>query len=351
MDCHNYSTNETERKKGQHLRMEDRGAIKALQQQGLGIRAIARQVGCAPSTVTNELRRGTPARKGSRGRAPGYSPNLGKAVYEANRAHCHRKSKTEQCRNFISWVVRQVREHKWSLDACCGYAKLHRLFAPSEMVCSRTLYNWVWANLIPLKVMELPEALRRKTSKSKPHENKKLFGKSISNRPSVADLRIEEGHWEGDTVVGKRNGKEAVILTLLEKKTENYLAYRIRNKTSEAVMEAMRAIRADFGDNFSKVFKTITVDNGSEFADFAKVEEWGTEVFFAHPYTSWERPQNERHNGLLRAYFPKGVSLEKYSDEDVLSAADELNGRPRRKLGYRTPEELFEAFLDAIFAL
>ena len=152
-------------------------------------------------------------------------------------------------------------------------------------------------------------------------------------------------------MVGKRNGKEAVILSLLEKKTENYLAYRIRNKTSEAVMEAMRAIRADFGDNFSKVFKTITVDNGSEFADFAKVEEWGTEVFFAHPYTSWERPQNERHNGLLRAYFPKGVSLEKYSDEDVLSAADELNGRPRRKLGYRTPEELFEAFLDAIFAL
>ena len=216
---------------------------------------------------------------------------------------------------------------------------------------SVTLYNWVWANLIPLKVMELPEALRRKTSKSKPHENKKLFGKSISNRPSVADLRIEEGHWEGDTVVGKRNGKEAVILSLLEKKTENYLAYRIRNKTSEAVMEAMRAIRADFGDNFSKVFKTITVDTGSEFADFAKVEEWGTEVFFAHPYTSWERPQNERHNGLLRAYFPKGVSLEKYSDEDVLSAADELNGRPRRKLGYRTPEELFEAFLDAIFAL
>ncbi|EJW90337.1 Integrase catalytic region, partial [gut metagenome] len=115
-------------------------------------------------------------------------------------------------------------------------------------------------------------------------------------------------------------------------KTENYLDYRIRNKTSEAVMEAMRAIRADFGDNFSKVFKTITVDNGSEFSDFAKVEEWGTEVFFAHPYTSWERPQNERHNGLFRAFVPKGASIESFSSEYILSAADELNGRPRKKL-------------------
>lgn len=351
MDCHDYTTDFPKHKKGKHLTLEERVAIRVLWALKYSIRAIARMIGCSPSTVLNELRRGTPARKSNKGRAPGYSEKRGEAVYKANRRDCHRRRKVMRCLRFIQWVLRQVREHKWSLDACCGYAKLHRLFAPSEMVCSRTLYNWVWANLIPLKVMELPEALRRKTSKSKPHENKKLFGKSISNRPSVADLRIEEGHWEGDTVVGKRNGKEAVIFSLLEKKTENYLAYRIRNKTSEAVMEAMRAIRADFGDNFSKVFKTITVDNGSEFADFAKVEEWGTEVFFAHPYTSWERPQNERHNGLLRAYFPKGVSLEKYSDEDVLSAADELNGRPRRKLGYRTPEELFEAFLDAIFAL
>ena len=95
------------------LRMEVRGAIKALRQQGLGIRAIARQVGCAPSTVTNELRRGTPARRSTRGRAPGYSPNLGKAVYEANRAVCHRQPKAERCRSFIRWVGRQIRGHKW----------------------------------------------------------------------------------------------------------------------------------------------------------------------------------------------------------------------------------------------
>ena len=92
------------------------------------------------------------------------------------------------------------------------------------------------------------------------------------------------------------------------------------------------------------------MDNGSEFADFAQIEEWGTKVFFAHPYTAWERPQNERHNGLFRAFVPKEVSVDAYTDEDILAAADELNGRPRRKLGYRTPEELFDAFLDRVFA-
>ena len=76
----------------------------------------------------------------------------------------------------------------------------------------------------------------------------------------------------------------------------------------------------------------------------------GTKAFFAHPYTSWERPQNERRNGLFCAFVPKEASIEVFSDEDTLSAADELNGRPRKKLGYHTPEELFDAFLDAVFA-
>lgn len=112
MDCHHCITESAERKKGQHLRMEDRGAIKVLKKQGLGPRAIARQIGCAPSTVTNEFRRGTPARKSNKGKTPGYSPTLGEAVYRANRVSCHRHPKAGVCSNFTSWVVRQIREHK-----------------------------------------------------------------------------------------------------------------------------------------------------------------------------------------------------------------------------------------------
>lgn len=207
MACPKYSTEMAERKKGQHLRMEERGAIKALEKQGLGVRAIARAIGCAPTTVTNELRRGTPARKSTRGRTPSYSPRQGEAVYAANRANCHRPTQTEKCSNFIEWVGTQIREHKWSLDACCGDAKLHDLFEATEMVCTRTLYNMVWRGDVSIKPTELPEALKRKATKHREMANKRHYGASISTRPEIACLRLEEGHWEGDTMVGKRAGQ------------------------------------------------------------------------------------------------------------------------------------------------
>ena len=350
MDSPNYTTLSAERKRGQHLRREDRGAIQALKRLGYSNRAIARTIECSPSTVANELKRGTASRKSRRGRTPGYSAKRGQVVYEANKARSRKPLKVKTCQAFLAWVLRQVREHKWSLDACCGYAKLHHLFPSEEMVCSRTLYHMVWSGHLSITPTELPEALKRKGKARKDRTNKKHYGQSISNRPEIAGLRMEEGHWEGDTVVGKRAGQEAVILSLLEKKTQHYIAIRIPGKTSEAVMAAMSALHDELGERFAKVFKTITVDNGSELADFAQVALWGTQVYFAHPYSSWERPQNERHNGLFRTFVPKGVSIECFTDEQILSAADELNGRPRRKLGYRTPEELFDAFLDSIFA-
>ena len=351
MGCHHYNTELRERKRGQHLQREDRGVIQAPKQQGLSNRVIAMELKCSPTTVGNELRRGTPPRKSNKGRAPSYSATHGEAVYRSNRLRSRKPHKLLSCGAFVSWVTAQVREHKWSLDACVGYAKRHGLFPSSEIVCTRTLYREAWSGSLPIGILELPEDIKRKrTQPSKIRENKKNYGNSIDLRPEITSQRTEEGHWEGDTVVGKRAGKEAVVLSLLEKKTENYLAVRIPEKTSEAVMAVMEMLKAEYGDRFAQVFKTITVDNGSEFADFAQCESWGAQVFFAHPYTSWERAQNERHNGLFRAFIPKGTSMEDYSAEDVLRAADELNARPRKKLGYATPEELFDSFLDRVYA-
>ena len=98
------------------------------------------------------------------------------------------------------------------------------------------------------------------------------------------------------------------------------------------------------------MFKTITVDNGTEFETFTQLESLGTKVYFAHPYSSWERSQNERHNGILRQYIPKEPGIDGYSDEDILNIADEINRRPRRVLGYQTLAELFRTFLDEVYA-
>ena len=252
MDCQGYITGPAERKKGQHLQREERGAIQHLKCQGYTNRAIAREIGCSPSTVANELRRGTPPRKSNKGRKPGYSARHGEAVYKANRKHSRKHHRICRCAHFLRWVVKQFKEHKWSLDSCVGYARLHGLFPADEMVCTRTLYNEVWAGNLDLSVTELPEAMKRKQHKdSKPREHKKSFGTDISQRPEIAALRIEEGHWEGDTVVGKRAGKEAVVLSLLEKKTENYIAIRIPGKDADSVLNAMQSLREEFGEKFS----------------------------------------------------------------------------------------------------
>ncbi|WP_461811288.1 IS30 family transposase [Faecalimonas sp.] len=247
----------------------------------------------------------------------------GEAVYRANRHRSRRQHRIVCCPQFLRWVITQFHEHKWSLDACVGYARLHRLFPEGEMVCTHTLYNEIWAGNLDLSVTELPEAMKRKRHKgSKSHKNKKRYGKSISERPEIAALRTDEGHWEGDTVVGKKAGKEAVILSLLEKKTEHYIAIQIPGKDSASVLHAMQSLRNEYGEKFAQVFKTITVDNGSEFSRSAQIENWGSQIYFAHPYTSWERSHNERHNGLFWAFVPKGVSIELFSPEYILSAAD-----------------------------
>ena len=155
-------------------------------------------------------------------------------------------------------MTRQFKEHKWSLDACVGYARLHQLFPADEMICTRTLYHEIWAGNLDLSVTELPEAVKRKRNKgSKPREHKKSYGRDISQRPEIAALRIEE---------------------VLEKKTEHYIALQIPGKDADSVLSAMQLLKEAFGDKFSQVFKTITVDNGPEFSGFAQVENWGSQV-------------------------------------------------------------------------
>ena len=182
------------------------------------------------------------------------------------------------------------------------------------MSCTHTLYNELWAGNLPISVTEVPDALKRKQRKEKTtRENKKAYGKSIDERPEIAALRVEEGHWEGDTVVGKRDGKESVVFSLVEKVTEAYLAFRIPGKTADAVTAAMKNLKAEYGDKFSQLFKTITVDNGSEFADFAQAEAWGSKVF-PHRFVRGYRQDVDGHHHAA-------VQPAQFHDEIILDEA------------------------------
>lgn len=347
----NFTTETPNHERGKHLNFEDRCSIKTCHKLGFSLRKIAAIINCSASTVMYELKRGTGERKGSCGRNPEYSARRGQQIYEANRSNCHKHSKVSAENPFVVWVTNCIRTKHWSIDACVGYAKKQALFADKDMVCTKTLYNAVWNGII-LSPFDLPEALRRSTRKHIHRKNKRVYGTSIDERPKEYASRKEFGHWEIDTVVGRRAGKESVVLTLVEKVSDFYIAIKIPGKNSEAVMTAMEVLREEYGEAyFSSVFKSITADNGSEFEGLSQLEKYGVKVYFAHPYSSWERPQNERHNRIFRRYIPKGVSIEKFTAEQILCFADDMNALPRKLLGYATPEELFDWFLDKVYSV
>ena len=174
---------EPERKPGEHLQREERGTIQRLRRLGYSNRAIAKQLNCSPTTVGTELGRGTPPRKSNKGRVPGYSPKRGQAVYRSNRSRCHKPHKVYNCTAFTNWVVQQVREHRWSLDACAGYARLHLLFKENEMVSTKTLYNELWAGRLPLSLFEVPNALKRLHTSKKSRINKRPKGRMMRLLP------------------------------------------------------------------------------------------------------------------------------------------------------------------------
>lgn len=139
------------------------------------------------------------------------------------------------------------------------------------------------------------------------------------------------------------------MFTIVERLTGYYLPLKIKGKTVNGVAVAMEQLHQQYSAHFSEVFRTITTDNGSEFADFSLAERYDTEVYFAEPYSAWERPVNERTNHLLRSFIPKGISIQNYSDQDILQVGDDINTMPRKRLGYATPEDLFEEQLDRIY--
>ena len=343
-----YTQDTTKHIKGKHFSYGDRRELQGMlsnKSVRYSLRQLARHFNCAPNTIRNELKRGAHHNTGR------YGARRAQNAYDKSHANSIKKSRRFLSSKFVSWVVEMVLEKGWSLDACYGYAKAHSLYEDSEMVCVKTLYNYVDSMLLALCNIDLPLKVRRRKRRRNVKENLKHLGRSIDERPNEIASRNEFGHWEIDTVIGSKSKGDNVVLTLVERLTRKYIAIKIDGKTASAVSAAMQSLQKYYGDKFSQIFKTITSDNGSEFADLAELENnTTTKVYFAHPYSSWERGSNERHNGLLRRMVPKGKRIDKYTSDDILFTADWCNLLPRRILEYKTPDDLFENELDKIYA-
>jgi IS30 family transposase len=346
-----YQKDTTNLRKNKHLNFEERMTIQLRLKDGLSAYKIAKELNRPINTITNEIRRGTTAQIKQGKSMQIYLADTGNAIYEKNRQNSCRTFKCLECSEFINYVVDKFKNASWSFDACVGYSLETGLFERSQMVCTKTLYNYTDLGLLPLSNIDLPIKLRINTKPSRTRNHKKNLGKSIEERPRSIEKRTEFGHWEIDTVIGEKSGKDSVLLTIVERQTRYAIVRKIDSKTAEAVMAELIGIRQFFGVNFSQVFKTITGDNGSEFADLSTLEvNTDTNVYFTHPYSSFEKGTNERHNGLIRRFIPKGKRMANYDCTSIAFIEEWMDTLPRRILGYKTPEDLFESHLDLIYS-
>lgn len=347
-----YQNNNTESRKNKHLNFKERMTIEIRLKDGFSVYKIAKELGRSINTITNEINRGTTTQIRQGKHIKIYLADTGETVYTKNRLNSCRPFKMLDCSEFINYTVDKIKNDSWSPDACVGEAIANGRFERYQMVCTKTLYNYIDLGLLDVKNTDLPIKLRRNTKSTRVKKHKKKLGSSISERPIDINSRNEFGHWEIDTVIGEKSNNDNVLLTILERKTRYAIVLNIVSKTANAVMDAFSRLRSLFGEQFSQVFKTITGDNGSEFADLSTIEsETDTKVYFTHPYSSFEKGTNERHNGLIRRFIPKGKRISDYSSDDIAFIEEWMNTLPRRILNYKTPEELFEMYLDKIYAI
>lgn len=339
----------TQRQKGKHLSFEERVIIQTRLNGKHSPNKIVAEVGCSPNTVRNKIKRGTIHLYN--GKVARYKAEAGQKNYEENRANSCRRCEYINKLEFIAHVENSFFELGISIDACVGEAMEKGYFPKEQMLCTKTIYNYIDKGLMRIRNHNLPEKVSRKPKLKTVRENKKLLGRSIEERPDI-DGKLEFGHWEADLVIGQKTKTDEALLALLERQTRKYILVKIAGKTAAAVMDGFEKVRKYFGSRFSDVFKSITTDNGSEFAELSKLEEYSkTLVYYAHPYSSWEKGSNERHNRLVRRFIAKGERISDYGIDAIARIEDWCNNLPRKILGYKTPDELFEAKLDEIYSV
>lgn len=167
---------------------------------------------------------------------------------------------------------------------------------------------------------------------------------SIEERSDEVNNRTAFGHWEIDTIVGKKESS-SVLLSLDERLTRKRHLVKIPSRSSDAVRLGLEKIAEFYGDSFETVFKTVTSDNGSEFADLDSYLPKSTQVYYAHPYSSYERGTNEKQNSLVRRFFPKGKSFDNITDEQVAFVEHWINNLPRKIFNYHCSVFVFHNVL------
>ncbi|MCI8624662.1 MAG: IS30 family transposase [Provencibacterium sp.] len=256
---------------------------------------------------------------------------------------------------FVEYIEGKILNDRYSPAAALAALAWERPDIATR-ICIKTLYNYIDQGLF-LNVTN-KALLRRREHKQGYDKVQRVRTKhplfaSIDERPVWVNQRLEAGHWEMDTVYSSTK-KGEVLLVLTERITLKEILMKMKSRTRREVVKALDRLERRFGIAFYTVFKSITVDNGSEFMDYNGMEAScrrkakRTKIYYCHPYSSWERGSNENANAIIRRFIPKGAKIEGFSTKAIQYIENWMNNCPRKVLGYRSPNILFsEVFENA----
>jgi IS30 family transposase len=326
---------------GRYLSVAEREEIAVGLAAGQSVRVIAARLGRAPSTISREIRRNSRGRRAYRALAA-----QGQAQHRAARPKPAKLAGNDELRE---WVQARLKE-KWSPEQVS--VMLRREFPDrSEMrVSHETIYQAVYVQGRGALRRELAASLRTGRALRKPRRKDgerrgKIPGMvMISERPAEAEDRAVPGHWEGDLIIGAAH--QSAIGTLVERSSRFVMLLHLPDGYGPGQVAA--AMTGAMGGLPGAIRRSLTWDQGIEMMNHAQIAAAADlDIYFCDPHSPWQRGSNENTNGLLRQYFPKGTDLAVHSAEHLAAVADQLNSRPRKTLGWKTPARALDEFLAA----
>lgn len=340
-----------------HLTYHDRLQIEAMYNNKISIEEIAKFVECSTRTIYKELHRGKCKQLNSDYTEKEiYSAQLSQSKTNYLSSGKGKELKISHDIKYANFIEHMIADKGYSPEATLLFIKTHKIKF-NHTISFKTLYRYIDKGVfLRITNKNLPtKGKKRKIKKVRPVQKRKSAGTSIEKRPKKILKRNEFGNWEMDTVKGIRGKTKGCLLVLSERKTRMELVIKMKDQKSDSVVMALNRIENIYKDKFSKIFKTITVDNGVEFADCEGIEnsilnkgKKRTILYYCHAYCSYERGTNENINRMIRRKAPKKTDLDLLTEEMCKNIQDWINNYPRRMFKGKSSYSLFKKEMKKI---
>lgn len=347
--------NTTNNRKYEHIKERERYKLEVLIADEQKVAEIAGLLGRHRSTIYREKQRGSVKLLDTELKEKvQYRADVAQRESERRGGERERGLKIGRDQELEAYIRERLEVDRHSPDAIIGGIRKQGLQFEG-MICTKTLYNYIergfFAGIGNQHLWDKCRRRKRKYGRVARVAVKNRMGRSIEERGAEIEAREEYGHWEGDTVKGKQ-GTLTALLTLTERQSREECIIKLEQATQAAVGGALDRLEKKAGEKFYRKFKSITMDNGAEFLNISGLEasclkqgEKRTRIYFAHPFSSWERGTNENHNRMIRRFIPKGKDIAGYSKKKIAEIEAWMNSYPRKILGYQTPNQVAAASL------